>query len=133
MVGKLSIVALVFVSGVFLGTKLTAQYRTGKTTQLLKTDVSGCDGKEVTVTLNEFGPGTSGQHYHPADSFTFILEGSEVYQVEGQSKRVVKAGELLHERPMQVHTLDNAAPVKLLVVRVAEKGQPETVRINRNP
>ena len=67
MAGKLSIIALVFVSGVFLGTKATAQFRTGKTTQLLKADVAGCDGKEITVTLNEFGPGTSGPHYHPAE------------------------------------------------------------------
>lgn len=87
--GKLSAFALVFVGGLFIGMltnpNLSAQYRTGSTTQLLKSHLAGCDGKELTVTLNEFGPGTSGPHYHPTDSFTYILEGTEVYQIEKQS------------------------------------------------
>jgi quercetin dioxygenase-like cupin family protein len=135
--GKFSAFVLVFIGGITLGVltapRLTAQLRTGNAKQLLKTDLSGCAGKEVTVTLNEIGPGTSGPHYHPADSFTYILEGSEVYQIEGQPKVVVKAGDVLHEKPKQVHTVDNTGPVKLLVVRVAEKGQPETVRVNSKP
>jgi quercetin dioxygenase-like cupin family protein len=134
---KSAALALMFISGVFLGTvttsTLSAQFRTGKTSQLLKRDLTGCAGMEVTVTINEFQPGTSGPHYHPGDSFTYILEGSEVYQVEREPKRIVNAGDVLHEPPMKIHTVENAAPVKLLVVRVQEKGQTETVRVNPKP
>jgi quercetin dioxygenase-like cupin family protein len=40
---------------------------------------------------------------------------------------VVKSGEVLHEEPQEVHKVDNEAPVKLLVFRVVEKGEPVTV------
>ena len=57
-------------------------------------------------------------------SFTWIIEGSEVYTVDGQPARTVKAGDLLHEEPMQMHTTENQSPVKLLVLRVVEKASP---------
>ncbi|PYS32548.1 MAG: hypothetical protein DMG14_34270 [Acidobacteria bacterium] len=62
-------------------------------------------------------------------SFAWIIEGSEVYTVDGQPARTVKAGDLLHEEPMQMHTTENQSPVKLLVLRVVEKGKPATVRV----
>jgi len=109
---------------------LSAQLRSGRTATLLTTDLSDwCDGKQVTVELNEFGPGTSGRHYHPGHSFTWILEGNETYAVDGQASRLVKSGEILHEEPQQVHTVTNTDPVKLLVFRVIEKDKPVTVRM----
>jgi uncharacterized cupin superfamily protein len=109
---------------------LHAQFRAVKTERLLTTDLAGwCDGKEVTVELNEAGPGTSGKHLHPGHSFTYVLDGSERYAVEGQPTRTIKAGDLLHEAPLQVHTVDNISRVKLLVVRVIEKGKDATVRL----
>jgi uncharacterized cupin superfamily protein len=123
----------VFVLGVWVGhlsiPTVSAQFRTVKRTNLFTTDLSGwCDGKEVTVELNEVGPGTSGRHYHPAHSFTWIIDGSETYTLEGQPPKTVKVGDVLHEAPMQVHTLDNRSPVKLLVLRIIEKGKEATVR-----
>jgi quercetin dioxygenase-like cupin family protein len=125
---------VLFAAGVVVGwfavPTLTAQFRTGKTEILQTTDLSGsCDGKQVVVELNEFGPGTSGKHYHPGHSFTWILEGSETYQVDGQPARAVKSGEILHEEPSQLHTVSNDAPVKLLIFRIVEKGQTVTVRV----
>jgi quercetin dioxygenase-like cupin family protein len=109
---------------------VSAQFRSTKTTNLITTDLgSWCEGKEVTVELNEAGPGTSGKHYHPGHSFTWIIEGSEVYTIAGQPPKQVKAGDLLHEEPMQLHTTENQSPVKLLVVRVVEKGKQATVRV----
>ena len=107
-----------------------AQLRTVKTTSLLTADLTGwCDGKEVTVELNDAGPGTSGRHYHPAHSFTYVLEGTEMYAREGQASRTVRSGDVLHEPPMEVHSVDNLSPVKLLVVRVIEKGKQATTRL----
>jgi quercetin dioxygenase-like cupin family protein len=88
-----------------------------------------CNGKEVTIELIEAGPGTSGKHYHPGHSFTYVLDGSEAYALDGQSSKTVHPGDILHEAPMQVHAVDNMSPVKLLVVRVIEKGGPASVRL----
>jgi quercetin dioxygenase-like cupin family protein len=131
---KLFQITSTFVVGVVVGClvipAVNAQLRTTKTTNLLTTDLAGwCDGKEVTIEMNEPAPGTSGKHYHPGHSFTWVIEGSEVYEVEGKPATIVKALDLLHEEPMQVHTAANQSPVKLLVVRIVEKGKPATVRI----
>lgn len=125
--------SIVFIAGMsvghFLIPNVTAQTRRATTTNLITTDLGNwCDG-EVTVEVNEFSPGTSGKHYHPAHSFTWILEGSEAYTLAGQPTKTVNTGELLHEDPMQVHSLDNQSPVKLLVLRIAERGKPATVRV----
>jgi quercetin dioxygenase-like cupin family protein len=137
---RLSTLPLIFISGFLLGAvgipRLAAQRRGlpgSQSRMLLKADLTGCSGKEVSIAVNELSPGTSGKHYHPGESFTYILDGSEVYEIEGQPSKVVKAGDVLHEEPMQVHTVDNAKPVKLLVVRVSEKGQPDTVWIGPQP
>ena len=127
-------IAVGFVAGILVANLkiplASAQFRTVKSTRLLTTDLAGwCEGKEVTVELNEAGPGTSGKHYHPGHSFTYILDGSESYAVEGQPGRTVHAGDILHEAPMQLHTVDNLSAVKLLVIRVIEKGKQATVRI----
>jgi len=124
----------IFILGVVVGCLLiptvSAQFRSVKTTNLLTTDLAGwCDGKEVTIELDEVSPGTSGKHYHPGDSFTYVIAGTETYQLEGQPVKIVKAGDVLHEEPMQVHTVENQSPVKLLVMRIVEKGKPATVRI----
>jgi quercetin dioxygenase-like cupin family protein len=131
---KLPSFGAAFVLGILAGSVFIptafAQFRTVKTDRLVTTDLAGwCDGKEVTVELNEAAPGTSGKHYHPAHSFTYVLEGSETYTVEGQATNTVKPGDMLHETPMQVHTVENLSSVKLLVVRVIEKGKEATVRV----
>jgi quercetin dioxygenase-like cupin family protein len=131
--GRSSTLILIFAAGLLLGTmsasRLAAQFRVGNNNQLLKTDLVGCAGKEIIVALNEFGPGTSGAHYHQGDSFTYVLEGSETYQVDGQPEVVVKAGDLLREPPMKIHTVANTDRVRLLVIRIQDKGVPDIVRV----
>ena len=134
MMTKLGI-AIVFVLGILVGRLITpvvvySQFRTVNSTRLLTTDLGGwCGGKEVTVELNDIDPGTSGKHYHPAHSFTYILQGTEAYTLEGQPTKMVHAGDVLHEAPNQVHTVENVGQVKLLVIRVAEKSKEATVRV----
>jgi quercetin dioxygenase-like cupin family protein len=126
-------VAAAFTIGIVMG-QLTispayGQFRTTKSERLLTTHLAGwCDGKEVTVELNEAGPGTSGKHYHPGHSFTDVIDGSETYVVERQPAQILKAGDVLHEAPMQLHTVDNQSAVKLLI-RVIDKGKNATVRV----
>jgi len=130
---RASTLTIVFACGLILGSvatsKLAAQFRIGKNAQLAKDNLVGCAGKEISISLNEFGPGSSGPHYHQGDSFTYVLEGSETYQLEGKPEVVVKAGDLLHEEPLKIHTVGNSGPVRLLVIRVQDKGAPDIVRV----
>src|SRR2546427_2886403 len=46
-----------------------------QTKDLKRVDLgSWCEGKEATIQLLEFGPGTSDKHYHPAHSFAYVLD-----------------------------------------------------------
>jgi len=125
---------LTFAAGLAVGhlgvPVLGAHFRAVKTTRVLTKDLGPwCEGKELTVELDEAGPGSSGKHYHPAHSVTWVIEGSEVYRKDGQQPRAVNAGDLVYEEPFELHTVENLSPVKLLVLRIAKKGKPPTVRV----
>jgi quercetin dioxygenase-like cupin family protein len=103
-------------------------------TRLIGTDLTGlCEDKVVTIDLLEAAPGTSGKHYHPGHSFTWIVDGSEIYAIEGRKPPVIHSGDLLHEEPMQVHTTENDLPVKLLVMRILEKANRIPCTYNSYP
>ncbi len=104
--------------------------RTSQTSDLMRVDLgSWCEGKGVKIQLFEAGPGTSGKHYHPAHTFNWVIEGSEIHTVEGRPPITAKAGHVLHDGPGEVHEAQNSAPVKLLVFRIIEKGKPVTTRL----
>ncbi len=131
---RLAIIATIaFVSGATVGVTglkvmaAQAQSRVAKVTQVYKADLNVCDGKEVTVSVIEAGPGTGTWHYHPGDSFTYVMEGSQVRETE-EGKAQFDAGAVFHDKPQQMHRSENSGDVKLLVVRVLEKGLPETIR-----
>jgi quercetin dioxygenase-like cupin family protein len=124
------LVSFVFFSGVVLGSWLTptawAQARrAAKTTELMRVDLgSWCQGKEALVQLYEFGPGTSGKHFHPAASFVYVLEGSQT-----QNAVTANVGDVLYDAPGQVHESTNTAPAKEVVFRIAEKGKELTTYV----
>jgi len=112
-------IAASFLAGATLGpwtaSTVGAQIRTVKTTPLLRTDLgSWCDGKEVTVDIQDYGAGTSGTHYHPAYSFGWVLEGSQVVAVEGKPAVTVRPAELMTEDPMEISETSATAPAKVL-------------------
>jgi quercetin dioxygenase-like cupin family protein len=122
------------VLGVLFGTlvmpALRAQARTGRTQTLLQIDLTGfCDGKEALLELVDAGPGTSGRHFHPGHSLTWVIDGTEVQRIDGQSPHTAHAGEVLHETPGQIHANENTAPVRLLTFRILEKGKPHSTRV----
>jgi len=130
----LAVVAASFAAGAYLGPSMMsiawAQFRSIETTSLARADLSGwCEGKEVTVDLQEYGAGTSGLHFHPAYSFAWVIEGSQIKTVRGQTPVTAGEGELLTEAPMEVHETVTAAPAKVLLFGIAEKGKPITVRV----
>ena len=115
------------------GMQLTAahaqtQGRVASQKQIFKTDLNVCDGKEVVITRIDATPGQNNWHYHPGDSFTYVIEGSQVRETD-EGKAQFDTGTVFHDKPQQIHRSENSAPVKLLVVRVLEKGLPETIPI----
>jgi hypothetical protein len=127
------VVCIAFVSGVMLGPRLTAtvygQFRTANTVALAKTDLGDwCAGKEVTVEVQDYGAGTSGPHYHPAYSFAYVINGVQVKSTQGRAV-TTPAGQIQIEAPMEVHETVSSEPAKVLVLRIAEKGKPATVRV----
>jgi len=132
---RLAIVATVaFACGVTLGTvalKVLAaepQKRTSNITQIYKTDLNVCEGKEVVISVIQAGPGRNNWHYHPGDSFTYVMEGTQVRETD-EGGAQFEAGTVFHDKPQQIHRSENSGEVKLLVVRVLEKGLPETIPI----
>ena len=91
-----------------------------------RADVS-VPGREAVVARVEVAPGAkAGRHTHPGDEISYVLEGEATLLIDGQSPRIVKAGEsfvipagIVHD----AHT-DGAAPIKLVGVSVVEKGKP---------
>lgn len=130
------LVSLAFLSGAVLGSSLLpplwAQARRValQTKDLKRVDLgSWCQGKEATIQFMEFGPGTSGKHSHPAHSFAYVIDGSEVQTVQGRSPVSAKAGDALYDSPGEVHETQNTSPVEVIVFRIIEKDKEVTTQV----
>jgi len=81
----------------------------------------------------EYAPGASDQrHYHSGHLFTYIVEGSVIWEVEGQPPMTLKAGDAVYDQPKQVHNHRNASttePAKFVAFFIEEKGQPRSVPV----
>jgi quercetin dioxygenase-like cupin family protein len=102
-------------------------------TDLLKTDLVGMDGKELLVQISEFLPrASSGRHHHPGHEIAYVLSGSLIREVDGQPPTPMKAGDSAYIPAKVMHETKNTSttePLKLLVVRIHEKGEPVTHRV----
>jgi quercetin dioxygenase-like cupin family protein len=110
----------------------SANLQVGKVTRLMTKDLPDVAGKEGMVETVDFAPGEASQpHRHNADLFVYVLEGSVITQVKGESPLTVHAGEVFYESPTDVHIVSRNAsetkPAKLLVFYVKAKGTPPTV------
>ena len=104
----------------------------GKVTRLMTKDLPDVPGKEGMVETVDFAPGEVSQpHRHNADLFVYVLEGSIITQVKGDSPLTVHVGEVFYESPTDVHIVSRNAsetqPARLLVFYVKAKGAPPTV------
>ncbi len=117
-----------------VGTRvLRAQHEGVKRTELLKTELPSLEGQEANMVLVEFEPGAViGKHFHPGDELAYVLEGSLSLEREGLPGVTLKAGDAFHQAPKQVHSGRNASatdPAKLIVIWLAEKGQPLSIPV----
>jgi len=120
-------------AGVLGDRRLDAQPAPARVTELLRTDLAGMEGKELIVQLVEVAPGAAtGRHYHPGPEVAYVLDGSGLLEIDGRPPVPSKAGEVNYIPARQVHEGRNAspaAPLRLVVFRIHEKGQPVTVRV----
>lgn len=108
-----------------------AQEQQTESRELLRVDLIGVEGKEVTVSLIEIPPGAaSGKHIHPGQLIVYVLEGAAIVDIEGRPPVTVVAGEVSYETPDQVMTVTNASatePLRGLAINIGDKGQPRTI------
>jgi quercetin dioxygenase-like cupin family protein len=110
----------------------SAHTQAGTVTRLMTKDLPDVPGKEGMIETVDFAPGEVSQpHRHNADLFVYVLEGSIVTQLKGDSPQTVRAGEVFYESPTDVHSVSRneskTQPAKLLVFYVKAKGAPPTV------
>jgi quercetin dioxygenase-like cupin family protein len=88
-------------------------------------------GKEFRVLETTYAPGGQNpKHYHPSHVVFYVLQGSGIWQEDGQPAVTLKPGETLHVRPGTVHAHRNASTTEKLVFLefvIVDKGQRSTV------
>lgn len=105
-----------------------------KRTVLQQIDVPGSAYTTI-VALSEIEPGaTVERHTHPGTEMTYVLEGGGDMFIEGQPTMHVKTGDHWQVPAGTPHYLKNgAAPTRLLVTYVLEKGKPLAVPAPEKP
>ena len=135
-----SVVAVaLFAAGIAVGLAssemLHAQAPAFVTKQLLHTDLVNLPGQEVLVSASTWQPGHRlPLHMHPdGHEFTYVIEGEQTLEIDGEGTKVVKAGELLYTPPGVVHYGRNASDkeLKTLVLRIKPKDKPILVEVKR--
>ena len=101
-------------------------------TLLLKSDIHGVPGKELRVFRTVYPPGAiNTKHYHTSHVVFYILEGTGIWQEEGQSPVTLKAGDVLLTKPGTVHAHWNPSSTEQLVfseVVIVDHGHRSTVK-----
>ena len=103
------------------------------TTQILQEDLPDCPGHEVLIFTSTWQPGFRlPLHTHPnGHEITFVIEGEQVFDIDGVGTKVVKAGEAIYTPPNTPHFGRNATdkPSRTLVVRIKDKSKPIMVEV----
>ena len=100
-----------------------------KVTSLMSKPLSDIPGKELLMITVEYPPGASDPvHRHNAQALVYVLEGSIVMGVNGETPVTLTPGQTFYEGPNDVHTVGRNAsktmPAKFLVVLLKDKDAP---------
>ena len=96
-----------------------------KRTLLQRVDIG--NNMEVILGIAEIAPGGStGRHTHFGTEIGYTLEGSASLEIEGETPKLLKAGESYNIGSGKIHDAKvvGDAPAKVLAVYVVEKGKP---------
>ncbi|MBC7846338.1 MAG: cupin domain-containing protein [Flavobacterium sp.] len=86
--------------------------------------VSGHEAIQVRV---DFEPGAAfGMHSHPGEEIIYVLEGTFVYEIEGELPVTLNAGDVLFIPAGKNHSAKNVGKMKAseLATYIVEKGRP---------
>ena len=119
-----------FVAGFVCASFMSSARAQGSLTELKRVDLgSWCEGKEAVISLEQIAPQHQSKHFHPAYSFAWMIEGSQVRYVQGKPPQTFRVGDVTQENPGEVSESDILTPTKVLLFRILQKGQPATTRV----
>jgi len=101
-------------------------------TDLQRHDLS-VPGREVIQVRVEFDPGyVAPRHTHFGEEIIYVLEGTLLYEIEGQPSRTVKPGDVLFVPAGKIHSVKNVGNTNAaeLATYVVEKGKPLITTVN---
>jgi quercetin dioxygenase-like cupin family protein len=102
--------------------------------QLMRHDLVGLPGKEVTLSTIEVPPGaSSAPHKHEAQVFVYVLEGHMIMQVKGGPRMTLGPGQTFYENPSDIHAVSanasKAEPAKFLAFVIKDKDKPGLIPV----
>ena len=98
---------------------------------LTRTDLQHHDlsipGREVIQNRVDIDPDAPAiRHWHPGEEIIYVLEGTLEYAIDGESARIVSAGEALTVPADRLHSVQNVGDGNAaeLATYIVEKGRP---------
>jgi quercetin dioxygenase-like cupin family protein len=113
----------------FIPESVCAQAPGIKRTDLQRHDLS-TPGREMIQVRVDIAPGVlAPNHSHPGEEIIYVLEGTFVYEVEGEAPKTLKAGDVLFIPAGKVHSAKNIGTTNAaeLATYIVEKGKPLVV------
>ena len=113
----------------FIPESICAQAPGIKRTDLQRHDLS-TPGREMIQVRVDIAPGVlAPDHYHHGEEIIYVLEGTFVYEVEGEAPKTLKAGDVLFVPAGKVHSAKNIGTTNAaeLATYIVEKGKPLVV------
>ena len=119
------LIATFTTAGILAGSAFAAH---AETTQILKTELEGEQGREANIVRFDVEPGwEAARHIHPGHVFVYVTEGSIEIDVEGQEPKTVSADEAFYElpdKPMVARTASTTEGASFIVFQVGPTGEP---------
>ena len=106
-----------------------------KVTELQRNPLTGSPGKQVVMVEVNIPPGgSSPPHKHSGPVFSYVLEGEVVFRLDDGPERTLRAGEVFHEEPGQIHTVSRNPSRKkrarLLAIIIGPENEPITTPVH---
>jgi len=122
------LIATCATAGLVAAHNLGALGQEAETTQVLKTELQGEEGREANIVKFDVGADwETERHIHPGHVFVYITEGSIEIDVEGKEPMTYSAGQAFYEvpdLPMVARTAGSDVGAKFIVFQVGPTGEP---------
>jgi quercetin dioxygenase-like cupin family protein len=104
-------------------------------TVLLRKPIGAIEAAEANLVRVDYPPGgASKPHRHPGPVLGYVLSGTVEFQVEGEPKRILKAGDTFFEPAGKSHLVSRNAsatePASLIAYLLGPEGKPITTSLD---